>query len=73
MEGGAFSGSRISSERGDRGKSSITLSMSIGLEYHKSGHNYMDFSFLAINFRGKGRNSDIWQVIQVHSTEPVHN
>ena len=39
----------------------------------KIGHQHTDYSFLAINFRDKGRNSDTWQVLQVCSTKPVQN
>ena len=33
----------------------------------------MEFRFWYINFRAKGGNRDMWQVVQVHSTEPVQH
>ena len=33
----------------------------------------MDFGFLYILFRAKGRNSDLWHVVQVRSIELVYN
>ena len=51
MEGSAFSGSWISSQKGDRGKSSITLSLEIGLECHQKWSQVHGLHFLGYQFQ----------------------
>ena len=51
VEGSAFLGSWISSQRGDRGKSSITLSLEIGFEFRQKWSQVHGLQFLGYQFQ----------------------